>query len=265
MAVWIRLLTLTDEGAKLVRRSPAELMTQSSQIIAAAGGRLVSAYATLGPFDLVSLIEARDESHMDDIATKLQSHRLYDAINVAAVPAEEFVKMSQTSPVFLKAWLDGRDARIASQVKSGSNGEATSGAGATKIPAKAASPKTERPAGTNTRKARRSTTVNGLAVSMAGLPSTEVASLALGPGETQAAFCVRVPQPQAVQAGLLEMPRENRIAIQLELAVEKSKIPLSMTLIRIDEVAGGASYDVVIGTRDLPRALLARLERFVAR
>ncbi len=254
MANWIRIVTFTDAGLKQVRQSPGEVLAKIAATIASGGGTLLQVYATLGPFDLMSIIEARDEAHMEALDRVLASNGLYHAINVPAVPVGEFVRMAQGSPVFLKAWLDGREHRLAAATKE------------TTPPPKgprAASPPTERKPGVNTRRGRRSTGATGLKLGLGSLPAVDVVSLSLGPGEAQGAFLVRLPEADAQRAGLTEMARDAKLAVHLELVAEKSRLALQANLVRVDAASDGGAYDLLVEARELPRALVTRLDRVV--
>lgn len=260
MATWIRMVTFTDTGIALVRRNPADLLNRLAAVITEAGGSLVQAFATLGAFDLVSIIDARDEEHMDEIDAKLANQGLYEAVNVPAVAVGEFVALAQSSPVFLKAWLDGRDARQRSlKVHAALTG------GKPIAPARAApraaSAKSERKPGVNSRLGRRSTGATGMTLGLDGHPPTEILSVSLGPGDAEAGFLVQLSAAAALSAGVLEMDRGGKLAGQVELVAEKSRVAVAVLLVRVDSASDGSAYDVLVSSKEVPRSLGIRLER----
>ncbi len=263
MANWIRLLTFTEAGVKTVRRNPAELLNQLAAMITEAGGTLVQAFATLGAFDLLSIIDARDEQHMEEIDQKLSNHGLYTAVNVPAVAIGEFIQLAQSSPVFLKAWLDGRDSRQRSLKANATLAAARAVAEPVVAAPRAASPKVVRKEGVNTRQGRRSSAATGMTLALGALGAVEVASVSLGPGDTQAAFLVRIPAAEARAAGLVDLERNARLAGQIELVAEKSRVSVSTLLVRVDPTPDGSAYDVLVESKDVPRSLGIRLERLV--
>lgn len=252
MATWIRIITFTDEGLKLVRKDPTVVFSKVGDAIQEAGGALKEAYVTLGTFDCVSIIEARDEEHIAEITQRITSSGLYEAVNVAAVPVQEFLEMARRSPVFLKAWLDGRELRIPSGGKSASTGRPS--------PAKAASPKVERKPGVNTRRGRRSGTGTGLTLALPNLEPSEVMNVSVGPGDADGAFLVRLPPGNAKKAGILDVERNTRIPFVLELVAEKTILNLHGNIVRVDAAEDGL-YDVLVLVKDLPRPIVARLDR----
>jgi len=60
MQTYITLMNLTDQGIKDIKDAPArvEMMAKS---IKASGGRLVSFYAVMGPYDYVAIAEGPDD------------------------------------------------------------------------------------------------------------------------------------------------------------------------------------------------------------
>lgn len=254
MAMWIRIITFTEEGLKLVRKDPTHVFSSVGLAIQQAGGVLKEAYVTLGSFDCLSFIEARDEDHIAEITQRITSSGLYDAVNVAAVPIQEFLELARRSPVFMKAWLDGRELRMPAASKPAASGRPA--------PAKAASPKVDRKAGVNTRRARRSAGATGLTLSLPNLEPAEVASVSLGPGDTEGAFLVRVGPANAKKAGVLDAERNARVAFVLQLAAEKTVLNLQGQIIRVDATEDG-NYDVLLLVKELPRPFVARLDRIV--
>jgi uncharacterized protein with GYD domain len=60
MASYIVLMKLSHEGAKNLKDGPKR-MAQYNEILAAEGAKIIAAYATLGQYDYVSIIEGPED------------------------------------------------------------------------------------------------------------------------------------------------------------------------------------------------------------
>lgn len=60
MAVYVTLYTFTDQGVRNVKESPARLKA-AIEVAESAGMKLLGAYYTQGPYDLVAITETDDE------------------------------------------------------------------------------------------------------------------------------------------------------------------------------------------------------------
>lgn len=109
MPLWIRLLRFTDEGLDLVRKDQGAILANMSQLIEENGGKLRAAFASLAPFDAMSIIECDDQAMLDTIDAAVEKQGLYTVENYSAIPVNEFINTVNTSPIFLEAWLKARD------------------------------------------------------------------------------------------------------------------------------------------------------------
>ena len=60
MPTYISLLNWTDQGIRNVKQAP-ERARQAEQLAQQLGGRIISAYLTMGQYDLVVVLEAPDD------------------------------------------------------------------------------------------------------------------------------------------------------------------------------------------------------------
>jgi uncharacterized protein with GYD domain len=109
MPIWIRLIKFTKEGLALVQKDQASILANMTQVIEEKGGKLRVAFAALAPFDLISIVECKDEAQLKSIDTAVAKHGLYTVENYSAIPIAEFISTINTSPIFLEAWLKARD------------------------------------------------------------------------------------------------------------------------------------------------------------
>jgi uncharacterized protein with GYD domain len=90
MATYIMLSTLTDEGAKTIRENP-DRIKEVNQEIEALGVKVVSQYATLGPYDFVNIVEAPDNPTIARVSAELSSRGSIRLQTLPAIPIDDFI------------------------------------------------------------------------------------------------------------------------------------------------------------------------------
>ncbi len=70
MSTYIMLGTLTEEGEEKLRNNP-EWLQNITQDLAVMGVRLIAQYAVLGPYDIVTIVEAPDNRSVVRVSTQL--------------------------------------------------------------------------------------------------------------------------------------------------------------------------------------------------
>ncbi len=93
MANYIILMKLTHEGAKNLKDGP-QRMAQYNEILAAEGAKIIAAFATLGQYDYVGLIEGPED--FAKVAKCSAAVALIGAASVQtmpAIPVTDFFKM----------------------------------------------------------------------------------------------------------------------------------------------------------------------------
>jgi len=91
MATYILLSTLTDEGAKTIRKRP-ERIQEVNKELEEYGAKVTAQYAVLGPYDFVSIVEAPDNETIMRISVEMGSRGTVKILTLAAVPIDEFVR-----------------------------------------------------------------------------------------------------------------------------------------------------------------------------
>ena len=109
MPQWIRLVTFTEQGVNFLRENPQQFLADMNQVIQENEGSLLGAYATLGPFDVISIISAPSESTMQRIDEAVAKQGYYTSETYPALPANEWLQTVAHSPIFLSSWLRGRE------------------------------------------------------------------------------------------------------------------------------------------------------------
>jgi uncharacterized protein with GYD domain len=88
MPTYVMLTNLTAEGVRTLKNNPgrvAEVNKEVEQI----GARVVAQYATLGPYDFVTVVEAPDEKTMAKVSVELGSRGTMTSQTMAAMPSDE--------------------------------------------------------------------------------------------------------------------------------------------------------------------------------
>ncbi len=90
MSTYILLGTLTDEGAEKLRQHP-EWIDQVNKDLQARGVKVIAQYAVLGPYDLVTIVDAPDNRSVVRVSTELS---LRGSVRITTLPAlgiEDFI------------------------------------------------------------------------------------------------------------------------------------------------------------------------------
>ncbi len=90
MATYVLLSNVTDEGAKTIKDKPGRILEVNKEI-EKLGAKVVSQYATLGPYDFVSIVEAPNNTVIARVSAELSSRGSVKIMTLAAVPVEEFI------------------------------------------------------------------------------------------------------------------------------------------------------------------------------
>ena len=90
MPMYILLSRLTDEGAATIKEKPGRIK-EVNQEIETFGARVLHQYATLGPYDFVSIVEAPDATAIAQISIELGSRGSVKIQTLQAIPIDEFI------------------------------------------------------------------------------------------------------------------------------------------------------------------------------
>ena len=93
MANYIILMKLTHEGAKNLKDSP-QRMAQYSEILAAEGAKIIAAFATMGQYDYVGVIEGPgDFAKVAKCSAAVAMIGAASIQTMPAIPVTDFFKM----------------------------------------------------------------------------------------------------------------------------------------------------------------------------
>lgn len=90
MAVYILLSKLTSLGRKTIKSNPKRIQEVNKEV-EAYGAKVISQYATLGPYDFVSIVEAPDNKAIAKVSVELGSRGTILLTTLPALPLNEFV------------------------------------------------------------------------------------------------------------------------------------------------------------------------------
>lgn len=90
MATYVLLGTLTEEGIEKLQAAPGQF-EEMKGILDKMGVQIVAQYAVLGPYDVVTIIEAPDNRTVVRVSTQLSLRGLLKITTLPALPVEDFI------------------------------------------------------------------------------------------------------------------------------------------------------------------------------
>ena len=90
MVVYILLSKLTSEGRKTVRENPGRIQEVNKEI-EKIGVKVLSQYATLGPYDFVNVVDAPDNKTVVKVSVELSSRGTVEITTLPTISLNEFV------------------------------------------------------------------------------------------------------------------------------------------------------------------------------
>jgi uncharacterized protein with GYD domain len=91
MATFVMLTNLTSEGVQTLKNNPGRIQEVNKEV-EQLGVTVKEQWATLGPYDFITIVEAPDERTMAKVSVELGSRGTMSSQTLAAIPAEEFAK-----------------------------------------------------------------------------------------------------------------------------------------------------------------------------
>ena len=88
MPTYVMLTNLTAEGVRTLKNNPNRV-TEVNKEVEAIGVKVQAQYATLGPYDFVTIVEAPDTKTMAKVSVELGSRGTMKSQTLAAMPIEE--------------------------------------------------------------------------------------------------------------------------------------------------------------------------------
>jgi len=91
MAIYIIISTLTDEGAKTLKKNPGRVKEVNAEL-KDLGLNVLDQYVVLGNFDFLSIVEANDEAAITKAIVELLSRGSIRTVTYRAIPMNEFIE-----------------------------------------------------------------------------------------------------------------------------------------------------------------------------
>jgi uncharacterized protein with GYD domain len=91
MATFILLTKVTAAGVKTLQANPRRIKEVNKEI-EALGARVVAQYATLGRYDFVNVVEAKDAETMARVSVGLGARGTLSIESLSAIPVESFIR-----------------------------------------------------------------------------------------------------------------------------------------------------------------------------
>jgi uncharacterized protein with GYD domain len=89
LAVYILLTKLTAEGRKTVRENPGRIQEVNKEI-EKLGVRVLSQYATLGPYDFINVVDAPDNKTVVRVSVELGARGTVEITTLPTISLNEF-------------------------------------------------------------------------------------------------------------------------------------------------------------------------------
>ena len=90
MATYIMLSSITPRGAKTIKSKPGRIKEVNKEV-EKMGGKILSQYATLGPYDFVTVLEAPDNETVAKISLEIGARGSVSILTLTAIPVDTFI------------------------------------------------------------------------------------------------------------------------------------------------------------------------------
>ena len=91
MATYVLLTKVTTSGVKTIQANPRRIKEVNKEI-ESLGARVVAQYATLGRYDFVNIVEAKDSEAIARISIALGARGTVQIETLTAIPVETFIR-----------------------------------------------------------------------------------------------------------------------------------------------------------------------------
>lgn len=91
MATYVILSTLTDEGRRTIKDKPKRILEVNKEL-EKMGIKVKEQYALLGPYDFVSVVEAKDNETIMKMSVEIGSRGSVQLLSLPAMPVADLVK-----------------------------------------------------------------------------------------------------------------------------------------------------------------------------
>jgi uncharacterized protein with GYD domain len=97
MPLYVLLTKVTSEGIKTIRHNPQRIREVNREV-EQLGARVLAQYATLGRYDFINIVEAKDVETIANLSVNLGARGTVQIETLAAIPIDDFVKGIHPAP-----------------------------------------------------------------------------------------------------------------------------------------------------------------------
>ncbi len=90
MPYYVALANLTESGRKTIRSRPERIREVNKEVVAM-GGKILAQYATLGPYDFVTVVEAESNEALAGISVELGARGTLQITSLPAIDIDRFI------------------------------------------------------------------------------------------------------------------------------------------------------------------------------
>jgi Uncharacterized conserved protein len=90
MPMYVSLTNLTEQGRKTMKSRP-ERVREVNKEITSMGGKVIAQYATLGPYDFVTIVEAESNEAILSISVELSARGTVSITTLPAIEIDRFI------------------------------------------------------------------------------------------------------------------------------------------------------------------------------
>ena len=90
MATYIFLSSLTDNGARAIKRKPKRIKEVNEELVKL-GVKVTAQYATLGIYDFVNIVDAPDNETVARVSAELASRGSVKITTLPAIDIDDFI------------------------------------------------------------------------------------------------------------------------------------------------------------------------------
>ena len=97
MPLYVSLTNLTEQGRKTIKSRPERVRDVNKEIVSM-GGKIIAQYATLGPYDFVTVIEAESNEAVMSISVELGARGTVSIMTLPALEIDKFISRAWAPP-----------------------------------------------------------------------------------------------------------------------------------------------------------------------
>ncbi len=90
MPLYVLLTKVTSQGIKTIRDNPQRIKDVNREV-EPMGARVLAQYATLGRYDFVSIVEAKDDETIAKVSVNLGARGTVQLETLPAIPIDDFI------------------------------------------------------------------------------------------------------------------------------------------------------------------------------